>query len=105
MIRYTLSVSASLIELGVLYDHSLPQRIQDGQIQLVYELILRGKTHLINLGYVTDIFVADGSLKVTVALKPSVSFFFVKISDITISPVLIGCGTDWRLLRFDVIGK
>ena len=106
MIRYTCEVEASLIQLGVLYDRSLDHRIINEKLQLIYELRHSGRTQQFKVGYVTDIYIAKGALQVDVELRPSISFFFFKKpTDIRLQPVLIGCGSDWRLLRFDVVGE
>lgn len=76
------------------------------KLQLIYELRHSGRAQQFKVGYVTDIYIAKGALQVDVELRPSIYlFFFKKPTDIRLQPVLIGCGSDWRLLRFDVVGE
>ncbi len=105
MIRFTCGVNPSLIQLGVLTDPTLPQRILDGKIPLVIENHMGDDIILFSIGHVMDICIAKGELQVCAAFKASIAFYFDTIHEVELSPVLIGYGDDWRLLRFDVKKK
>lgn len=105
MIRFTCEVNPSLVQLGVLDDPTLQQRVDNYKIPLVIENDLGDDVILYNVGHVSDLYIAKGALQVSVAFKASVAFYFDNINEVELLPVLIGYGSDWRLLRFDVKKK
>lgn len=105
MIRFTCEVNPSLIELGVLSDPTLNERVESGKIPIVTENVVGDDIILFCIGHVTDIYIANGALQVSTAFKASVAFYFDTIDEIKLYPVFIGFGNDWRLVRFDVKKK
>lgn len=102
MVRLTCRIHPALISLGVLDDATLRKRIDERKLPLTLDMERNKQIVPVNIGHVSDLYMAKGTVYVSANFKASIAFYFKSVHDIVLSPVVIGADEDWRLLRFDV---
>lgn len=102
MVRLTCRIHPALISLGVLDDATLRKRIDERKLPLTLDMERSKQIVPVNIGHVSDLYMAKGTVYVSANFKASIAFYFKSVHDIVLSPVVIGADEDWRLLRFDV---